>query len=1009
MVKRASLSIALTLALILSAAAPAAEPLTIDIPDSAPPEAPAADVAAPPNVDADDILPHEGEKLRRARMPLDDILAAIDQPAFAGKAIDDEKQTGDPPLAAQTAYVTGRQAWLDGRNFEATRQLEMAHRLAPNEPEILRLLARTNAIKAADHLRRALELDPADLSTAFDLGRLQLDQRRWPEAIATLAHAQSLQGREEGQDPVRLALIHFYLGNALKQEGYDAAAITHLMKYLEAPEYGNFASPLGHLFQIARRQSGLMWQTVGDARNRLLEPAEALDAYRKAADEGVTHELGLVSRLTYTLLRLGRTDDAQKVAVDYLGGKDVSPRAFELAGYLRDNGVDGAQLAERIRPIYLAAERPAQLAMLIAEMSPPDEALTFLQQHMTEKPHDRLVFAYFLRKHLDADGKLSPQAAAVVLDIVANSVAAVPGSGSQFIEGLFAAFGDPKDVEAAIAALPEDRRQNPVIRYLDGMAKGMRGESAEAMKIIEAVVADAPDLAAARVTLARLYMGKGDVEKAAAILAPLEDGGDAQIGVLRAGILARSGKLEEAISLLDKLIENGVDREQLVIEKSRLQLQSGDAVAAERTLEDALAVDPKAEAIYEELFDLYNRSDIRLPDQTKQYERLMWRMLGAIPDSRLARLKLAEQYMTSERSRAAAEQLLRGLLDENPRDFQAMYNLVELLYATERIDEALKFLGDRIEANPKDAGVVGVAMKFYLEHLVRPGVNAEQQEKLLLILPPSQLRTLELSRIYASSDRHEQAIDMLKELDPDGDEVGTAIARVGVTLGGLDDEAKMDELFKQYIAALPDLDAELRFWWAYAYEQKGQRDRSVAIHRENLKLHPDHAQTANTLGYLWAYEGTNLDEAKELIKRAVDADPNNGAYLDSLGWVHYKQGNFEEAVTWLKRASTATDGEDAIIYDHVGDALFRKGDRDGAIDYWQRAMRLYRPSSASQSSDPERKSLGERLRLKLNAMRSNSKPPLADVPGVEDGDGQVDPDAAQAPAPAPDAAPVEVD
>lgn len=1000
MTQRLTQSVAFLLALAFLSAVGRAEPAAIEIPAPADGDTTQrADLKPPPGVDSESIAPHNDQRLPKAQMTLDAIVAELGKPTFAAQPIEDHGEPTEPPLAAQMAYAAGRQAWLEGRNFEATRQLEMAQRLAPNEPQIQRMLAMTNAIKGADHLRRALELDPTDLASAFDLGRLQLDQRHWSDAIATLAHAQSLQGKVEGADPVRMGLIHFYLGSALKQEGYDAAAIDHLMRFLNAPSYGNFASPLAYQLMLARRQSGMMWQTVGDSHNRLSQPAKALAAYREAGQAGVAHEQGLVARGVYTLLRLGRDDDARQLTVDFLAQPDTSPKAFELAGYLKQQGVAGGAIAEQLKPVYLEADRPAQMAMLIAEMSDHAASATFLRDHLKAKPRDRVVFTYMLKQQMDDSGKLTADHLAPVLEVVAAAIEASQGAGSDFVDALFEAVGDPAVVKDGIAALPEETAKQPAMRFLNVVAMALLGDSDAAIEAMEKVVADAPDLTPARVMLAKQYMASQQFDKAAATLKPLEDNPEAQIVMLRARVLAQAGKPEEAIKLLDTVIERGIDTVALIIEKARLQLQSGDGVGAERTLLDALATRPEAEEIYESLFQLYDSPSARIPDSTNQYQRLMWRLLRAIPESRIARIKLAEQYMTDQRTHAQAEQLLRALLADDARDWRAMSIMLELYAKTDRNADAVTLLVDRLAKTPNDPGLVLVAVNFYAKFLTR-SASSDMQEKLLLALPPSSLRTLELSRIYASADRHDEAIALLKADGVDDAEIQSGAARVGLTLGALEDTTKMDALFVRYTEALPTLDAELRFWWAVAYERKGNRARAVELHKDNLTRHPDHAQTNNTLGYLWAYGGDNLEEAKALITRAVEAEPNNGAYLDSMGWVHYKLGNYDEAVTWLKRATVAEDGANAIIYDHVGDALFRSGDEDGAANYWQRAMRLYKPSEAASSNDPETKSLGQRLRLKLNAMRNKSRPPLSEVPGVID-----EPDAAQPePEPAPGAA-----
>ena len=96
----------------------------------------------------------------------------------------------------------------------------------------------------------------------------------------------------------------------------------------------------------------------------------------------------------------------------------------------------------------------------------------------------------------------------------------------------------------------------------------------------------------------------------------------------------------------------------------------------------------------------------------------------------------------------------------------------------------------------------------------------------------------------------------------------------------------------------------------------------------------------NFLGYYIADKNMKLDEAEDLVERALELDPENGYYLDSLGWVYYRQGNGEDAVDYIERALLNMPSDDAILRDHLGDAYLMVGDSDRAVQQWRRARRL---------------------------------------------------------------------
>lgn len=128
---------------------------------------------------------------------------------------------------------------------------------------------------------------------------------------------------------------------------------------------------------------------------------------------------------------------------------------------------------------------------------------------------------------------------------------------------------------------------------------------------------------------------------------------------------------------------------------------------------------------------------------------------------------------------------------------------------------------------------------------------------------------------------------------------------------------------------------EILFVQAASLERLDRFDEAEAAFLELLEMDPDDANAANYLGYLWADRAVKLDEALELVNRAVEAEPENPAYLDSLGWVHYRLGAMDQAEYWLRRANELSD-EDGTLLAHLGEVLVERGD----IDEGSRFLRL---------------------------------------------------------------------
>jgi tetratricopeptide (TPR) repeat protein len=112
---------------------------------------------------------------------------------------------------------------------------------------------------------------------------------------------------------------------------------------------------------------------------------------------------------------------------------------------------------------------------------------------------------------------------------------------------------------------------------------------------------------------------------------------------------------------------------------------------------------------------------------------------------------------------------------------------------------------------------------------------------------------------------------------------------------------------------------------------------------------PDDVGAMNDLGYIWADEGRRLPQALTLIRKAAEAEPDNGAYRDSLGWVLYRLGRWSEAIAELQKAAELQpDGE---IYDHLGEAYARFHQADKARDAWEKAAELLRKDKNEEKAD----------------------------------------------------------
>jgi tetratricopeptide (TPR) repeat protein len=148
------------------------------------------------------------------------------------------------------------------------------------------------------------------------------------------------------------------------------------------------------------------------------------------------------------------------------------------------------------------------------------------------------------------------------------------------------------------------------------------------------------------------------------------------------------------------------------------------------------------------------------------------------------------------------------------------------------------------------------------------------------------------------------------------------------------------------------INAKFYFNYGAAAEQAGLYDKAADLLRKSIELDPaNSAEACNYMGYMWADHNMNLDEAEAMIRRALESEPNNASYLDSLGWVEFRKGKFDQALSDLLRATKAAEREDPVVFEHIGDTYLKLNRISEALEAWKKALAL----------DPKNKNLGEKI------------------------------------------------
>jgi tetratricopeptide (TPR) repeat protein len=148
------------------------------------------------------------------------------------------------------------------------------------------------------------------------------------------------------------------------------------------------------------------------------------------------------------------------------------------------------------------------------------------------------------------------------------------------------------------------------------------------------------------------------------------------------------------------------------------------------------------------------------------------------------------------------------------------------------------------------------------------------------------------------------------------------------------------------------------------YEKTDRFDDMVAALNNAIRINPKHADALNYLGYSYADKGIHLKEALSLIQRAYDLKPDSGYILDSLGWVYYKLGKYQEALKYLNNSIQSVN-DDPVLFEHIGDVNEAMGNDKAALDAWEKSLKYHEKEEGVKERVEEKiKKLGSKRKSK---------------------------------------------
>jgi tetratricopeptide (TPR) repeat protein len=346
--------------------------------------------------------------------------------------------------------------------------------------------------------------------------------------------------------------------------------------------------------------------------------------------------------------------------------------------------------------------------------------------------------------------------------------------------------------------------------------------------------------------------------------------------------------------------------------------------------------------VLKEVADYYAASQ-----QLKEAIPLYLRVLELQPDDANAREKLATGFvLTNQRDKAV--EMLEQIIKEHPEKYQPYDLLAQVL------DEEARSLQRANRTEEAKAKFAKVAVNYEQSLLINPNHAGTYVRLAELLLGPLRDAARAVKLLGDARRRFPGAPEIVYYLAIAQREAKQSQQAVATFEEALH-EAQLEE---------DDDFVNAKFYFNYgaAAEQAGLYDKATDLLRKSIALDPENsAEACNYLGYMWADHNMNLDEAETMIRRALESEPNNTSYLDSLGWVEFRKGQFDRALDNLLRAAKTAEREDPIVFEHIGDTYLKLNRTREALEAWQKALAL----------DPKNKNLADKIQTTKKTIGKN--------------------------------------
>jgi len=479
-----------------------------------------------------------------------------------------------------------------------------------------------------------------------------------------------------------------------------------------------------------------------------------------------------------------------------------------------------------------------------------------------------------------------------------------------------------------------------------------------AEKAYKAVLAIDPNDDDALTGLASVYADKGDIEGAIAMMKQAaEQNPDPTKVTTLAELYENDKQYSKAADAWKEALPLTNDNKEVRKHYAMMLEASNRTDELLKVVLDMAADDPKNADYQLELAGIYQRKKDFVSAQTAMAKA------AAIEQSPKVRLAQADLLGAEGKPQEAIE-LIEGVLAETKKNqysnedkaqrIEILTQLAQRQKEAAKTQDAVATLRQISDLEPAAAPKVEIRVVALL--LAAKDVKGARQaaDAALRKFPEDRTVVVEHASLLSELGEFDASIKEIKGL-PDyakDHDMILFVSTVQEKARKFSDESKTLDTLESLSKSDPERQA-VTFHRGAMFERQKNYDAAEAQFRKVIAADPKNAEAMNYLGYMFADRGVNLEEAQQLISKALDIDPGNGAFLDSLGWVDFRLNRLDQAADELRKAldSDAT-GDDPTVHDHLAEVYFKQGKIKEAVQQWEAAVAGFK-AALPGDQDPE--------------------------------------------------------